>query len=53
MYEILKTDMYKANKAWIEKLNYDGYTIIDMGNPHNVTEMSPFYSMEKMIIFGE
>ena len=45
--------MYKSNKQWAKKLKDEGYTVIDMGNPQEITEMSTFYSIEKKILFGE
>lgn len=35
--EVVKTDMYKNNKAWAQKLKDDGYTVIDLGDPLNAT----------------
>jgi len=49
--ELVKSEMFKANKAWAQKIESEGYTIIDIGNPHN-QGFSPFYSVEKLNIFG-
>ncbi|MDH5729157.1 MAG: hypothetical protein OEZ58_09220 [Gammaproteobacteria bacterium] len=49
--ELVKTEMYQANKAWAQKIESEGYTIIDIGNPHN-QGFSPFYAVEKQTIFG-
>ena len=42
--------MYKINKQWIEKMNVEGYTIIDIGNPLNNSMESLFYNMEKGVM---
>lgn len=49
--DLVKTEMYQANKAWAQKIKSEGYTIIDLGNPHN-QGFSPFYAVEKLTIFG-
>ena len=51
--EIIKTNLYKSNKRWAQKLKDEGYTVIDMGNPKDITEMSALYSIEKKILFSE
>jgi len=43
---ILDIPMGKANKRWIEIVQEEGYTIIDVGYPKGVTSDSPFYNME-------
>jgi len=48
--DLVKSEMYKANKSWAKKIKSEGYTIIDIGNPHN-QGFSPFYSVEKKEIF--
>ncbi len=48
--ELLKLDMYKLNKEWVDMLKKEGYTIIDMGDFNN-QGFSAFYAMEKNIIF--
>jgi formylmethanofuran dehydrogenase subunit D len=50
--EQLKTRSFKENKVWAEKMIYNGFTVLDMGNPKNVQEMSPFYEMEKALLFN-
>jgi len=50
--EVIKSNMYKNNKIWAQKLRDEGYTVLDMGNPNNLVEMSAFYSIEKKILFG-
>ena len=50
--EVIKTKLYKSNKAWAQKLKDEGYTVLDMGNPLDITEMSTFYSIEKKLLFG-
>lgn len=49
---ILESKVFSENKRWIEKLKYEGYTVIDMGNP-NGREASIFYEMEKRIMWGQ
>ncbi len=51
--EVIKTELYKNNKKWAQKLKEERYTVIDMGNPKEIIEMSAFYSIEKKILFGE
>jgi hypothetical protein len=48
---VKQTDLYKENLAWANKLKDDGYTVLDIGNPNNLDELSPFYEMEKSILF--
>ena len=48
--DLVKTEMYQANKTWANKIQQQGYTIIDIGNPHN-QGFSPFYAIEKLTIF--
>jgi len=43
--------MFKANRAWAEKVKSQGYTIIDLGNPTNEATQSIFYNMEISTIF--
>ena len=50
--ELEKTEMYKANKKWAEKLVEEDYTVVDLGNPYQ-KEKSPFYELEQTSIFGE
>ncbi|HEY8402293.1 MAG TPA: hypothetical protein VIK89_13585 [Cytophagaceae bacterium] len=45
------SEIYKANKEWVEKLINEGYEIIDVGNPLKQGE-SIFYNLETKIIFG-
>lgn len=49
--EVLKTDLYKADRAWTQNLVDQGYTVIDVGDPLNLG-FSSFYSGEKQILFG-
>jgi hypothetical protein len=61
--EVVKTQMYKNNKVWAQKLKDEGYTVIDIGDPFGATYgvsggltaegMSTFYSIEKKILFGD
>lgn len=48
---VVKTDLYKANKAWANKLKEQGYTVMDIGDPNGLNIFSPFYSLEKSILF--
>ncbi|MBL0260607.1 MAG: hypothetical protein IPQ10_05985 [Saprospiraceae bacterium] len=41
--------LFKMNEEWIKKLLYEGYTIIDMGNPLG-KHLSFFYEMEKSLL---
>ena len=55
--EVEKSAMYQANKAWAEKLEREGYTVIDIGEPplgpgDKPFTKSPFYEMEKGTISG-
>jgi hypothetical protein len=50
--EVVKTDMYKANKAWAEKLRDEGYTVVDLGDPNELYDFSAFYAIEKLVLFG-
>jgi hypothetical protein len=45
--------MYKANKIWAEKLEKEGYTVVDVGYPPPPPDFdpSPFYNMELQTIF--
>jgi len=47
-----KSQMYKENQAWAQKLADQGYTVVDVDNPGNQKD-SPFYDMEKQILFGD
>ena len=44
--DIEQTPMYKVNKAWIETMKNDGFEIIDIGYPQELSSESLFYSME-------
>ena len=35
--EVVKTQLYKSNKAWAQKLKDEGYTVFDLGDPLNAT----------------
>jgi RHS repeat-associated protein len=48
--ELMKLDMYKLNKEWARMLKADGYQVLDFGDINN-NGFSPFYSMEKLILF--
>ena len=50
--EVMKTDLYKANKSWAQKLKDKGYTVLDMGDPNEISEFSSFYAIEKKILFN-
>ncbi|MEN9918208.1 MAG: hypothetical protein RL662_644 [Bacteroidota bacterium] len=43
---ILDIPMGKLNKEWIELIQKEGYTIIDIGYPQGLTTESAFYNME-------
>lgn len=38
--------MYKLNKQWVEYIQTEGFTIIDIGYPQGLTKESLFYNME-------
>lgn len=44
---------YQLDIKWAEELVKKGYTIIDIGNPNNIVELSAFYDGERIIIFGK
>lgn len=48
--EVKQTLLYKENVAWATKLKAQSYTVIDLGNPYNLTN-SAFYDAEKDILF--
>lgn len=51
-YDKVKTTLgYAENKIWAEYVRDNGYTVIDVGNPNNITDRSAFYDMEREIIF--
>ena len=50
--EVVKTDMYKSNKAWADELRGEGYTVIDIGDPNELYKFSAFYAIEKKVLFG-
>ena len=43
--------MFKENRAWIEGVKQQGYTILDVGAPQGVAE-GTFYTMEKGVVYG-
>jgi len=49
--EVRKTELFMENEKWAEKLKAEGYTVVDIGNPHRLGE-SPFYDIELKILFG-
>ena len=51
--EAIQTKMFQADEAWSIKLKEQGYSIIDIGPNPNATGASPFYEMEKRILFGD
>jgi len=51
-YALKKSLMFKENRAWADKLAKEGYTVVDVDNPSNEIP-SPFYDMEKNILFGD
>ena len=54
--EISKTKMYQLNREWAQMLKNEGYEVFDMGDiplkEGNYKGFSPFYAIEKLIIFG-
>ncbi|TXT27316.1 MAG: hypothetical protein FD134_67 [Gallionellaceae bacterium] len=49
---VRKSQMFQENQAWAQKLKDQGYTVVDVGNPGG-QKNSPFYDMEKQILFGD
>jgi len=49
---VKKSQLFKENKAWAQKLKDQGYTVVDVDNPGNQPP-SPFYDMEKQVLFGD
>jgi hypothetical protein len=49
--KVLETKLGKLNEAVIDEKIQQGYTIIDLGNPNNVTTPSGFYDMEMQHTF--
>jgi len=47
---IPRLPMYKVNKMWVDIIQRNGYTILDMGYPSGVTLESIFYNMEVKFI---
>jgi hypothetical protein len=47
---ILDIPMGKLNKQWIDYIQKEGYTILDMGYPSGTTIESAFYNMEVQTI---
>lgn len=43
----------QLNMNWADALVDKGYTIIDIGNPNNISELSAFYDAERTAIFGK
>ena len=50
---VVGSEIYTENKAWVNKLVDDGYTVIDLGDPNGLNAFSPFYGMEKMELFAK
>jgi hypothetical protein len=48
---VVKSLLFQENQAWATKLRDQGYRVVDVGNPNN-ERPSPFYEMEKRILFG-
>jgi len=51
--EVKMTVAYAENAAWARKLKDEGYTVLDLGNPNNLTEDSAFYDVELLIPIPE
>jgi len=49
---VRNSQMFEENQAWARKLGEQGYTVVDVGNPGGRSP-SPFYEMEKQILFGD
>ena len=43
---LVQTKMFEENMAWIDKVQSQGNTIIDLGNPNELMEKSMFYLRE-------
>ncbi len=51
--EAIRTKMFKADADWAAKLKKEGYTVLDLGGNPAAKSTSPFYEMEKQILFGD
>jgi hypothetical protein len=49
--ELKDTALYQGNFAWASKLKDQGYTVVDIGNPHGIDD-SHFYNLEIQTLFG-
>lgn len=49
--DLPNTLMFKSNKIWANKIKSENYTILDIGNPENISKPSLFYNMELFTIF--
>jgi uncharacterized Zn-binding protein involved in type VI secretion len=49
---VKKSQIFKENQAWAQKLADQGYTVVDVDNPAK-EGASPFYEMEKQTLFGD
>lgn len=49
--EVIKTELFRSNVAWAEKLKKEGYTVLDFGYQEELSEFSVFYAAEKKILF--
>lgn len=49
--ELINTEMFEANRAWAHKLRNEGYTVVDIGDPHD-KGFSVFKDMEDRIVFN-
>ena len=43
---MVQTKMFEENMAWVDKVQSQGNTIIDLGNPNELPQMSVFYQKE-------
>jgi hypothetical protein len=47
----MQAKLYQDNKQWAQRLKDEGYTVLDIGDPNQLSEFSPFYAIEKKILF--
>ena len=49
---VIRTELFKRNQEWAQKLVRQGYTVFDIGNPQRIPDKSPFYNIELETLFS-